>query len=181
MLRSVSLDHLRVSYKTHRRLWLLGWALVGGLALSWAINSYWWGLVLDDRPPRQIELVIPRGTAQRVAAGEAVPSIPADWVFVEGDVLLLRNADEVNHSIGPFWVPAGTTLRIPFDSPGTLSFLCTIHPRKFIGVAVKPRADPLMKVVTVLMLGLPIAGMLSIAVVVTTSDDSSKSDARAKE
>lgn len=177
MLKSVSLDHLRIRSKTPRRLWLLGLALVGGLALSWAINSIWWNLILDERPPQQVVLVIPPGTSRRVAAGEAIPSIPAEWVFGVGDVLLLRNEDEADHAVGPFWVPAGTTARIPFEGPGMLSFLCTIHPNKYIGVAVKPRADPLLKLATVFMLGLPIAGLMSLAVLVSLSELESRSRA----
>ena len=36
--------------------------------------------------PQRIELVIPAGTAQRVSAGQQVPSIPAKMEFIQGDV-----------------------------------------------------------------------------------------------
>jgi len=162
MWKSVSLDRLGASYRAHRYLWLLGLALIGSMALSWAVNEYFWRAILGDRPPQQMELVIPLGTARRVAAGEAIPSIPANWSFVAGDVLLVRNEDETAHQVGPFWVPAGTTARIPFESPSTVSLVCTIHPSRYIGVEVKPRADPLTKLMAVLAFGLPLAAVMGL-------------------
>lgn len=162
MWKSASLDRLRASYRAHRYLWLFGLALIGSLALSWAVNEYFWRAILGDRPPQQMELVIPPGTARRVAAGEAIPSIPAHWSFMVGDVLLLRNEDETAHQVGPFWVPAGTTARIPFERPSTVSFACTIHPSRYIGVEVRPRADPLTKLMAVLAFGLPLAAVMGL-------------------
>ncbi len=162
MWKSVNLDRLLTRYKAHRYLWLFGLTLIGSLALSWAVNAYFWRTILGDRPPQQMELIIPLGTAQRVAAGEAVPSIPADWSFVVGDVLLVRNEDEMAHQLGPFWIPAGTTAKIPFKSPSSVSFACTIHPSKYIGVEVKPRADPLTKLAAVLAFGLPLAAVMGL-------------------
>jgi hypothetical protein len=162
MWKFVNLDRLRASYQLHRPLWLFSLALIGSLALSWAVNVYFWRFVLGDRPPQQMELVIPLGTARRVAAGEAVPSIPAHWSFIVGDVLILRNEDETAHQLGPFWVPAGTTARIPFESPSTVSFVCTIHPSRYIGVEVKPRTDPFTKLMALLGFALPLAAVMGL-------------------
>ena len=46
-----------------------------------------------DRPPKTIELVIPVGTSSRVAAGEAISSLPEKMSFVVGDVLVVKNED----------------------------------------------------------------------------------------
>src|SRR3990172_6984593 len=62
---------------------------------------------LAERPPQAIELTIPAGTAERVAAGEASPSIPSGLEFVVGDTLVVHNQDSVSHELGPIWVPAG--------------------------------------------------------------------------
>ena len=162
MLKLVSLDSLLANYRLYRYRWLAGLALLGGLALSLAINASWWIFVFKDRPPQRFELAIPPGTAERVAAGEAVPSIPADLVLVAGDTLLVRNEDRVSHSVGPFWIPAGTMATIPFDTPSSAGLSCTINPGKFIGVEVQPRADGWMKLQAVIMLGLPLAGLIGM-------------------
>ena len=62
-----------------------------------------------DRIPETIEIVIPVGTAERVAAGEAEPSIPSELTFVVGDTLLVTNQDEVDHELGPLFIPVGTS------------------------------------------------------------------------
>ena len=176
MLKLVSLDSLLANYRLYRYRWLAGLALLGGLALSLVINASWWIFVFKDRPPQRFELAIPPGTAERVAAGEAVPSIPADMVFIAGDRLLVRNEDRVSHSVGPFWIPAGTTATIPFDTPSSASFSCTINPNKFIGVEVQPRADGWMKLQAVIMLGLPLAGLIGMILLASALDSKPGSD-----
>jgi hypothetical protein len=170
MLKFVRFDPLLANYKAHRYRWLAGLALLGGLALSLAINASWWVFVFKDRPPQRFELAIPAGTAERVAAGEAVPSIPSDMVLVAGDTLLVRNEDRVSHSVGPFWIPAGTTATIPFDTPSTAGFSCSINPAKFIGIEVQPRADGWMKLQAVVMLGLPLAGLIGMIMLASVLD-----------
>lgn len=153
---------LRLPSALHRHLWLLpfliGPTVVGALSLSaWAILG---GGVL--RPSQRIEFVIPAGAAQRVQAGETIPSIPANSVFVVGDVLALRNEDVVNHQMGPFWIPAGTTITIPLDRPSTFNYLCTIHPSGNIGLEVRPSDSLLLTLVPTLVLGLPMGVVLSL-------------------
>ena len=48
------------------------------------------------RAPQHIELVIPPGTAEKVAQGEANPALPDKMVFVVGDTLVVRNDDVVD-------------------------------------------------------------------------------------
>lgn len=128
---------------------LLAWMLLGG------------GVI---RAPQRIEFVIPEGTAARVQAGQAVPSIPAKSVFIVGDVLALRNDDVSNHQMGPFWIPARTTITIPLDRASTFNYLCTIHPSGYIGLEVRPRDSLLLTLIPTLGLGLPIGAALVIIV-----------------
>ena len=125
-----------------------GWVIYGG----------------TTRAPGRIEFVIPVGTAERVAAGEAVPSLPAKWVFVAGDVLALRNEDGVNHQLGPFWIPAGTTLTIPLERASTFNYLCTVHPSGSIGLEVQPRNSWTRTLTPTLLLGVPIGAVLAVVV-----------------
>lgn len=114
------------------------------------------------RAPGRIEYVIPAGTAQRIAAGEAVPSIPAKAVFVVGDILVLRNEDKVKHQFGPFWVPAGTSVNIPLSEASSSNYLCSIHPSGTIGIDVQPPTNLWQILVPTLLLGVPIGGVLNI-------------------
>lgn len=116
------------------------------------------------RGPARIEFVIPAGTAERVAAGEAVPSIPAKESFIVGDVLVLRNEDRVNHELGPFWIPAGTTLTIPLERAASLNYVCTIHPSGYFGLEVRPQNSVLLTLVPTLLLGVPLGGVASLIV-----------------
>ena len=72
----------------------LGFILVISFVFAFAFNEVTYRLQKEptDRAPQVIQLVIPQGTAQRIAAGEPVPDIPAEMVFVVGDVLEVINA-----------------------------------------------------------------------------------------
>lgn len=126
---------------------VLSWALVGGGIL---------------RGPQQVDFVIPLGTAELVKQGQDVPSIPAKWVFVQGDVLAIRNQDVTNHQLGPFWVPSKTTLNVPLDQATSYSYLCTAHPSGAIGLEVRPRDSLLMTLFPTLAYGLPMGLAMAI-------------------
>jgi hypothetical protein len=91
----------------------------------------------SDRPPRTIQLVIPAGTADRVAKGEDVPGIPDQMQFVVGDVLEVRNEDITDHQLGPIWVPAGTTGRMVLNTADRYSYSCSFVPSQFLGLDVR--------------------------------------------
>ncbi|MBI5030924.1 MAG: hypothetical protein HZB51_10385 [Chloroflexi bacterium] len=139
-------------------LFLVGPLLIGAISVvSWVTVG---GGVL--RPPQRIELVLPLGTAERIKAGEAVPSIPAKSVFVQGDVLAIVNQDVVNHELGPFWIPANTTLNVPLDKAQSYSYLCTIHPSGSVGLEVRPRDSLLMTLIPTVVMGVPMGIALVI-------------------
>jgi hypothetical protein len=90
-----------------------------------------------DRAPTTIELVIPSGTAQRVEAGESVPSIPDEMVFVVGDTLQVRNEDSVPHQLGPIWVPANSTGKLLMEQVEQISLSCSFRATRYLGVDVR--------------------------------------------
>ena len=145
-------------------LFLAGPVFMGALSvLAWVVVG---GGVI--RPPQRVEFVIPDGTAERIKAGQPIPSIPAKAIFVFGDVLALRNEDQVNHQMGPFWIPARTTIAIPLDRQSTFNYLCTIHPSGYIGLEVRPQDGLLLTLVPTFGLGLPIGAVLFLIVRVMT-------------
>lgn len=90
-----------------------------------------------DRPPQTIRLVIPAGTAQRVAVGEQPPDLPQKMVFVVGDVLEVVNEDTVQHQLGPVWVPPGTSGRLTLAEPNRYSYACSFSTSRFLGLEVR--------------------------------------------
>jgi plastocyanin len=74
------------------------------------------------------DFVIPEGTAQRIADGEDVEIIPRELVVKVGESIRIVNDDIRGHLVGVFYIGAGETMTQRFDSPGTLSGECSVHP-----------------------------------------------------
>ena len=90
-----------------------------------------------SRPPKTVELVVPAGTAERVKAGDAVPSLPSEMIFVLGDTLLVKNEDIVDHQLGPLWIPAGTSASLVLDQAHDYAYTCSFQPTQYLGLTVK--------------------------------------------
>ena len=90
-----------------------------------------------DRAPRVVELVIPAGTAEQISAGKSVPSIPAEMVFVIGDTLVVHNEDSADHTLGPVWVPAGTSASLAMEKASKFAYDCSFQSSKYLGLEVK--------------------------------------------
>jgi hypothetical protein len=90
----------------------------------------------ETRPPESVELVIPAGTADRVARGESDPTLPSTMVFVAGDTLVVKNLDSVVHELGPLVIPSGTSASMKLDSEQNYAFTCSFEPSKYIGLNV---------------------------------------------
>lgn len=106
--------------ETPRRRRLLG-ALALGLVLVLATAC---GDVGDD--PQVVELVVPAGTADRLAAGEDVVVLPAELKLSVGDVLRIRNEDDTDQSVGPWLVAAGDSFELRFGEPGRYQGSCPL-------------------------------------------------------
>ena len=145
---------------------LLRWVLSlgSGIVLAGALSFASW-LILSGGPTRaaeEIEVVIPAGTAARVQAGAPPPSIPDKLTLIQGDTLVLRNQDSVEHRLGPYRVAAGDTLQAPLGQTGSQRFSCTFHPGGVIGLAVGGRSSPLAILWPTFLLGLPLGIVLAV-------------------
>ena len=112
---------------------------LGGVALfSWGMILIAWVLLPQART---VELVIPDGTAARIAVGEVVDTLPTNLLLRRGDTLLLINEDIQPHRIGSVWVdPEMSTRTIvtkEFQNAGSL--ICSFHPGGAIGVSPQSR------------------------------------------
>jgi hypothetical protein len=121
-------------------------------------------LWIDDptsRPAQVVELVLPIGTADRVAAGEPAPTIPDGLRLATGDTLLVRNEDSVDHQLGPMWIPAGTTGQLVFPRTVSGRYSCSFTPAGTFGIAVEQRLTGFERFVYILVAGLPFAAVLT--------------------
>lgn len=90
-----------------------------------------------SREPQVIQLTIPPGTAAQVDKGESVTNIPQRMIFVTGDTLLVYNADDVAHELGPLWIPPGKNASLKLDLASDFSYSCSFTPSKYLGLTVK--------------------------------------------
>lgn len=117
----------------------LGLIFIVTVVVVWGISEAAFRLQKHnvDRSPEEIELVIPEGTAEQVAAGEAVPTIPDELVFVVGDVLVVRNEDVVTHELGPLLVPAASSARMAMEEADSFALSCSFQPTNYLGLDIK--------------------------------------------
>jgi len=108
-------------------------------ALVWLVSEVAFQLQKgeNDRAPLVHELVIPYGTAAEVSAGQKVPEIPEEMVFVVGDILLVRNEDVSDHQLGPLWIPAGASASLLMEKAERTAYSCSFQNTKYLGLLVQ--------------------------------------------
>ena len=74
------------------------------------------------------DFIIPAGTADRIAAGEAIEIVPAELVVEVGESVRIVNEDSEDHVVGVFFVAAGETLTQRFNNVAVLEGECSVHP-----------------------------------------------------
>lgn len=117
---------------------LIGLAMLT-IFLVLGISELSYRLLREDisRAPKTIDLVIPKGTAQRVNDGEPVPSIPDEMIFIIGDTLLVKNEDVVDHQLGPLWIPKGSSASLKMEQKNNYAYSCSFQPSQYLGLTVK--------------------------------------------
>lgn len=113
-----------------------------------------------DRGPETIQLVIETGTADKIAAGHPAPEIPAEMVFVVGDVLEVINKDTVSHQLGPVWVPAGSTGRLTMDKVEHVRYACSFQSQQYLGLETRPPTDLSTRLTALLLTAPTLAAVL---------------------
>jgi len=91
-----------------------------------------------NRSPKTVTIVIPEGTAERVEAGEEVPGIPDEMTFVLGDVLEVKNEDNVTHQLGPLYIPPGSSAALPLHESDNFTMGCSFQASNNLGLNVIP-------------------------------------------
>lgn len=138
-------------------------SLVIGLVLGAAISEIPFLFLQETaRPPQEIVLTIPRGTADQVARGEQPPSIPVDMVFVVGDVLVVKNDDAVDHKLGPLWIPANSSAQLPLGQVENLAFECSFQPGNYFGMDVHEPLTTSTRIFGIIYAGLPMGVLIAL-------------------
>jgi len=149
-----------------RLAWILGSFAVGILIAGvLAEGAFQFTKVTQDRAPKKIELVIPAGTAERVAQGQDPPGIPKTMVFVVGDTLVVRNQDSAAHQLGPLWVPPGTSASLSFDHTQSYAFACSFLTGKYLGLDVNEPITLSIRIIGILSAGVPLGLLLALYLV----------------
>ena len=114
------------------------------------------------RSPQEILLTIPAGTSEQVARGEQPPSIPENMAFVVGDVLIVDNKDTVDHKLGPLWIPANSSARLPLNREESLAFECTFQSDNYLGLDVHQPLTFVTRLYGITSVGLPLAILIAL-------------------
>jgi hypothetical protein len=114
------------------------------------------------RPPQEITLVIPKGTAEQVARGEQPPTLPENMSFVVGDTLIVKNEDVSDHKLGPLWIPANSSAQLSLDEKESFAFECSFQPGKYLGLEVNEPLTTATRIYGMMYVGLPLGIMLAL-------------------
>ncbi len=152
------------------RIWLettwiriVGMMLVGML-FGWVVSEASFQATPNpaQRDPHRVELVIPAGTAEKIKAGQPVPSIPETMSFVDGDLLVVKNQDSTSHQLGPVWVPPQSSGVLQVSSDTSYSVECSFTSSKVFGLDVQPALTGWIRFQGVISVGLPTGVMLAL-------------------
>jgi hypothetical protein len=150
------------------------------IGLAVIVNEVFYRLqnIQYDRSPMTVELVIPRGTADSIAAGQPVPEIPDEMVFVAGDVLLVKNEDSAAHQLGPIWIPAMSSASLNLEEPIQYSAQCSFQPSRYMGIDVREPTTFWTRVQGVILVAPPVGIFLFLysLVVYPIQPDENKTD-----
>jgi len=121
-------------------------------------------LFLQDtaRAPRDVNLTIPAGTAEKVARGEQPPSIPENMTFVVGDRLVVKNEDSIDHKLGPLFIPANSTAQLLLDQEASFAYECTFQPGKYFGLEVREPLTPSTRIYGIIYVSFPMAILIAL-------------------
>lgn len=114
----------------------------------------------SSRDSQMIELVIPAGTAQKVAQGENI--LPASRTFVVGDTLVVHNQDSVTHNLGPLIIPAASSASLKLDQVGNLDYSCSFQSTRYYGIDIQPALTLSTRIQASLIAGIPLGIMLGL-------------------
>jgi hypothetical protein len=124
----------------------------------------------ENREPARVELVIPAGTADKIANGETPPGIPEDMTFVVGDTFVVVNQDEIDHQLGPLWIPPGTSASLNLDTEENYVLDCSFQSTSIFGLDVRQPVTLGTRLTGMMFAGLPLGALFAVYSILLTSD-----------
>lgn len=141
----------------------IGFSLLVGLLLGVVISEVPFLFLQETaRPPQEITLVIPKGTAEQVARGEQPPTIPENMAFVVGDILTVRNEDSVDHKLGQLWIPASSSAQLSLNQEESFAYECSFQPGNYFGLDVHEPLTLGTRIYGVFYVGIPLGVLFSL-------------------
>jgi plastocyanin len=80
--------------------------------------------------PYTFDYTIPVGTASKIAVGIDPKVMPSELTATVGDTIRIVNEDTSSHTVGTFYVLAGTTLTYRFTKAGVFEGVCSTTPEE---------------------------------------------------
>jgi hypothetical protein len=139
---------------------LLGISVGLIMAVPFTELAFRWQGSTSSRSPRTVVLNIPAGTSTKVDTGQKV--LPQDFVFVVGDVLLVRNEDSVVHTLGPLVIPPGSSASMALDHIGNLSYVCSFQPTKYLGLSIQEPLTWGLRLEGIAIAGIPLGILFAL-------------------
>jgi len=134
-----------------------------GIVVGVAISEFSFIFLRETaRPPQEVVLTIPIGTAEKVARGEQPPSIPLDMIFVVGDTLVMVNEDNVDHKLGQLWIPANSSARLELNEEQNMAFECSFQAGNYFGLDVRQALTLGTRIYGSLYAGLPLGILIAV-------------------
>ncbi len=133
-------------------------SMVLGFLIAVGVNEFSFLFLKSEagRGPERIELVIPAGTAAKVALGEAEPTLPEKMVFVQGDTLVVINQDSVDHRLGALFIPSNTSASLILSQAASLTYACSFEPTQYFGLDVREPVTLDTRIYGLIISGLPL-------------------------
>jgi hypothetical protein len=135
-----------------------------GIVAGVGINELTFPFVKSEaeRAPQRVELVIPAGTAEKVARGESIPALPDNMIFVLGDTLVVKNEDVVNHYFGPLFIPPGASASLTLSQADNLAITCSFEPTKYLGLDVREAVTVSTRLYAIFIAGIPLGFLFAL-------------------
>jgi hypothetical protein len=100
-------------------------------------GTFWWWSAQNER--HDLIYVVPVGTAQRLAAGEALTLFPDTITLnrASQNTLVIRNEDTQSIQIGPYKIAPGQSFTQRFYNRGTFDLTCSLHKSEQLRIIVQ--------------------------------------------
>ena len=140
---------------------VLAGSMVTGFVMGSVLVAVAWIAFGADlmAPPRDVQLVIPRGTAALLAAGQP-SALPAQVILDQDDRLIIVNQDVATHTLGSWVIKPGQSITIDATSPIASVFACTINRSGSFGIIVQARPGLLDGILITMLVSVPIGFVL---------------------